>query len=492
MTISSSLNAGVAGLTVNASRLSSISDNIANSGTFGYKRAVTDFESLVNSGAHNIAVYSAGGVRSVTYRMVSQTGSLVSTSNALDIAANGRGMLPVTSAAAVKAGDSSLPLMMITTGGFHANSAGVLETSSGLVLLGWPANADGSVTAVARDSIQGLKPVVINANQTASDPTTRITMGVNLPASATQAGADGESQPLSVEYFGNLGESETLAVSFSPTVPLSGASNAWRMTIADSAQGGATVGTYDLVFNDARGSGGTLVSVTTVSGGSYDPATGTIPLTVGGGPITLTVGKPGDAAGLTQLASGFAPTSITRDGSPVGNLTSTSIDANGMISATYDTGFTRVIYQVPLIDVPNPDGLLALDNQAYQVSPDSGSFYLWDAGTGPTGTVSGYALEGSTTDIAAELTGLIQTQRAYSSNAKVIQTVALSVELDTDLPVEIWFCTVFSWSLMLCRVCRATIALVLVRIEDMRSSFGKVGGFAPGFIAPRAVLHGPF
>ena len=56
MTISSSLNAGVAGLNVNASRLSSISDNIANSGTYGYKRAVTDFESMVNGGTHNVAV----------------------------------------------------------------------------------------------------------------------------------------------------------------------------------------------------------------------------------------------------------------------------------------------------------------------------------------------------------------------------------------------------------------------------------------------------
>ena len=45
MTISSSLNAGVAGLSANASRLATISDNIANSGTFGYKRAVTDFHS---------------------------------------------------------------------------------------------------------------------------------------------------------------------------------------------------------------------------------------------------------------------------------------------------------------------------------------------------------------------------------------------------------------------------------------------------------------
>jgi len=43
MTISSSLNASVAGLAANASRLATISDNIANSATHGYRRVKTDF-----------------------------------------------------------------------------------------------------------------------------------------------------------------------------------------------------------------------------------------------------------------------------------------------------------------------------------------------------------------------------------------------------------------------------------------------------------------
>ena len=47
MTISSSLNAGVAGLTANATRLATISDNIANSATYGYKRMEADFHSMV-------------------------------------------------------------------------------------------------------------------------------------------------------------------------------------------------------------------------------------------------------------------------------------------------------------------------------------------------------------------------------------------------------------------------------------------------------------
>ena len=61
MSISSSLNAGVMGLNSNSSRLSAISDNIANSSTYGYKRSQVDFSSMVLQ--QQSSAYAAGGVR---------------------------------------------------------------------------------------------------------------------------------------------------------------------------------------------------------------------------------------------------------------------------------------------------------------------------------------------------------------------------------------------------------------------------------------------
>jgi len=61
------------------------------------------------------------------------------------------------------------------------------------------------------------------------------------------------------------------------------------------------------------------------------------------------------------------------------------------------------------------------------------SYFLWDAGQGPTGDVVGYAREESATDVAGELTAMIQTQRAYSSNAKVIQTVDEMLQETTNI-----------------------------------------------------------
>jgi len=435
MSISSSLNAGVTGLASNASRLAAISDNIANSGTFGYKRAAADFESLVISGGQGSGNYTAGGVRASTRRMIDERGSLVSTTNALDLAVTGtgRGMMPVTPSVRMGEAIGDSPMMMTTTGSFRTDATGVLRTDAGLVLLGWPANADGTIPPYPRDTMTGLTPVVINANQTAGDPTTRLFLGVNLPATQTSASASGDALPLTVEYFGNLGTSESLGITFTPTIPASGSSNTWRMDIRDSAQAGALVGSYTLTFDASRGAGGTLASVTDLSGGGYDPATGALSLEVAGGPISVTVGKLGDTNGLTQLSDSFAPVAITKDGSPVGNLTGVEVDEGGFLTASYDTGFSRRIYQIPLVDVPNLNGLTALSNQTYQVSIASGSFYLWDAGTGPTGKMVGYAREASATDVAAELTNLIQTQRAYSSNAKVIQTVDEMLQETTNI-----------------------------------------------------------
>ena len=429
MTISSSLNAGVAGLGANATRLATISDNIANSSTFGYKRIEADFNSLVISSGGSS--YSAGGVRSSTQRLVDQNGTLVSTSNATDLAVRGRGMLPVARATQVDAGN---PQMQLTsTGSFRTDSSGRLVTESGLVLMGWPANPDGTIPTYPRDTSDALEPVQLNLNQLTGEPTTEMTIGINLPSTETESTASGAMIPYSVEYFDNLGKSESVSLEFTPTVPAAGASNEWTMVLTDSAQGGAVIGEYTLTFDDSRTSGGTLLSVATVSGGAYDPVTGSVIVNVDGGPMEITIGQLGAPDGMTQLGNSFAPLSTTKDGSPVGSMIGVNVDRNGLVQATFDTGLTRVIYQVPLVDVPNPNGMVAMDQQTYLPSPESGSFFLWQAGEGPTGEVISFAREESTTDVAGELTDMIQTQRAYSSNAKVIQTVDEMLQETTNI-----------------------------------------------------------
>ena len=436
MSMSSAMNAGVAGLAANSSRLGTISDNIANSSTFGYKRMETEFNSLVLNQNRVAGIYSAGGVRASSSRVIDADGALVTTSNPLDIAISGRGFLPVTSIVDLNNNSTNLPFMMTRTGAFDTDANGILRTSSGLVLLGWPVDANGNVPTVSRDTMGQLEPVRIQANQTSGDPTTRISLGVNLPASETAAGATGVTLPMRVEYYGNLGTAESLSFTFTPdTTATVGTSNTWTMTISDSATDPALnpIASYQIVFDGSQAHGGSISSITTLTGQAYDPATGNIPVQVGGGMLDLFVGTPLGNAGLRQFASSFSPTNVIKNGSAAGNLLGVEIDADGFLTASYDSGFTRRLYQVPLVDVPNANGLATSDGQAYRISPNSGSFFLWDAGDGPTGSILGYAREASTTDIAQELTNLITTQRAYSSNAKIIQTVDEMLQETTNI-----------------------------------------------------------
>lgn len=431
MTISSSLNAGVAGLQANATRLATISDNIANSSTYGYKRVEADFHSMVISSQGGS--YSAGGVRATSTRLIDQRGPLVSTSNATDLAVRGRGMLPVAKSSEVRVGNGDSQMLLTTTGSFRTDADGYLRSESGLVLLGWPALPDGTIPTYPRDTADSLVPIQINVNQFTGEPTTRMSLGVNLPATATEAGIPVATQQLSVEYYDNLGKSESVNVTFTPTIPASGASNEWTIVLTDSVDPAVTIGEYTLTFADTQTEGGTLASVTAVSGGAYDPATGKMIVNVAGGPMEISVGTIGQRDGMTQLSDSFAPVSISKDGSPVGNMTSVEVDANGYVHAFFDTGITRTVYQVPLVDLPNPNGMVALDHQTYKPSVESGSFFLWDASDGPTGDIVSFAREESATDVAGELTMMIQTQRAYSSNAKVIQTVDEMLQETTNI-----------------------------------------------------------
>lgn len=375
--------------------------------------------------------YSAGGVRTTSQRMIDQRGSLVSTNNSTDLAVRGRGMLPVMRSSQIASGTNEM--LLATTGSFRTNEQGYLVSQSGLVLMGWPAQSDGSIPNLPRDTSAGLVPVQLSVNQLSGSPTTQMNLRMNLPATATDAGSPGDTQPLSVEYYDNLGKSENVEIELIPTVPATGSSNAWTMVLRDTASGGAVIGEYNLTFDDNRTSGGTLASVTAVSGGAYDPATGSFVVNVAGGPMEINIGQIGDSNGITQLSDTFAPVSITRDGAAVSTMTSVEVDENGYVYAFYDSGVSRRVFQIPLVDLPNPNGLTALDSQTYAPSRDSGTYFLWDAGDGPTGDLVSFAREESTTDVANELTDMIQTQRAYSSSAKVIQTVDEMLQETTNI-----------------------------------------------------------
>jgi len=81
------MSASIAASGLNAvnDQLDSISNNIANAGTVGYKSSTTQF-SAVYAGSQAMGVTTAGTAQSIT-----RSGSMMSTGNAMDLAISGNG-----------------------------------------------------------------------------------------------------------------------------------------------------------------------------------------------------------------------------------------------------------------------------------------------------------------------------------------------------------------------------------------------------------------
>jgi flagellar hook protein FlgE len=431
MSLGSSMNAGVLGLQANSARLATISENIANNNTNGYKRAEIDFSTVVLA---EPGAFTAGGVTTNVHRNIGQHGLVESTGNSTDISVNGRGFIPVVQSQTPENLDSGRDkFRLASTGSFRPDVDGNLVTSSHY-LLGFKLDQTGATVnpAIARNSFDALEVVNIGAGGFTASPTTLIEFAGNLPAQDTEATSSGDPRVLPVEYFDELGNSESLTLTFTPVIPGVGASGNWLLTITDSADG-STVGDFDIQFNLTGANAGSLASVTPTTG-AYDTVTGALTMTVAGGnDIDITIGTADAGDGLVQFAGEFAPLRINKDGAGFGNILRVEIGEDGVVDAIFDNGQSRPIYQIPVADVINPNGMQLTEGNVFQLTQNSGGLFLFDSGQGPVGTTEGFALENSTVDIAQELTDLIQTQRSYSSNARIITTVDEMLQETTNL-----------------------------------------------------------
>jgi flagellar hook protein FlgE len=143
----------------------------------------------------------------------------------------------------------------------------------------------------------------------------------------------------------------------------------------------------------------------------------------GSQPITMAFGTNGGLDGLTQFGSESAVISTSINGGQLGNLASVEVSKSGVVSAVFDDGTTRPVFQLPLATVPNPDSLTRLPGNGFAISSNSGSIALNAPGALGTGTIASGTLEASNADLASEFTNMIRFQRAYSASSKIITTV---------------------------------------------------------------------
>ena len=414
----SMMGTAVSGMLADSNWLSTISQNVANANTTGYKNAETEFAAVVDQVGS--ATSAGGGVDTSLRSLNTLQGSVVGTTTTTDLAIQGDGYFIVS--------DSSGNTFLTRNGSFVPDSNGDLVNSAGYFLMGY--NAQGTTTGASSNSTSGLQKVNVIAAGEADTPTTSGTLSVNLDADATVvatadlpsanvAGSTFTSETSLVTYD-NLGGSQSVNVYYSKT-----GANTWEVDVYSAADASTSGGfpyssgplvTATMNFDPSTGA---LTSVMTGTPAAATTPTGSLPFTVPNGqPMTLTM------AASTQLESAFAVNSAQANGNPASALTGVSISPKGVLSFTYSTGETSPGYDIPLATVPSEDNLTSINGDAFETNENSGSIRLDAPGSGGMGSLVSSSLEDSTVDLATELTQMIQAQSSYQANSKAFQAGA--------------------------------------------------------------------
>lgn len=138
--------------------------------------------------------------------------------------------------------------------------------------------------------------------------------------------------------------------------------------------------------------------------------------------IGLFLGNTGIKDGMTQLNGDYQLNYWTQNGAKFGNFAGVSIGEDGIVTALFDNGVTRPVFQIPVATFTNVNGMESLTGNVYIATDASGEPTLRAAGSAGSGSVQAASLEASTVDIGTEFTTMIVTQRAYSAAAKIITT----------------------------------------------------------------------
>jgi flagellar hook protein FlgE len=391
----------LSGLLANSTALDVVGNNLANMNTQGFKGSDVLFEDAFNSA--NTSLQLGNGVGSTLTSANFTQGSIDTTGQPLDAAIQGNGFFVVQ--------DSAGSTSYTRDGSFTLNPAGDLVTSSGDLVQGWTAvngvlNASGATSAISVPALTSLPP----------SATANMTITANLDASSPV----GTTFSTPIQVVDSLGNPQTLTASFTET-----AANAWtyNVTIPGQAVSGGTagspfsLGTGSLTFN--------------ASGQLTSPAAGSpIALTTGAamtdGASTLAINwNPYDANGnptLTQFAETSASSGTTQDGILPGTATGVTLQNGGQLVATYSNGQQLTIAQLAVASIANPDSLVALSNNNFQLGAGTLAPSVGIPGTGERGTVVGGSLEASNVDMATQFTNLIVYQRGYEAASKVITT----------------------------------------------------------------------
>jgi len=419
MSLQSSLSSGVSGLNAFGEGLSVVGNNIANMNTVGFKDGNASFADVMSASLAEGTSSSQVG-RGVYIDAVTTDfgqGSFETTSSPLNLAVDGNGLFLVT--------DQAGALNYTRNGTFQLNKNGLLVNENGLFVQGYQANAAGVLNGQLGN---------LNLGTSASAPlaTANVTLAANLDSSGAVTGpfvlanaAQTSNFSTGLTVYDSLGNSHQINVYFTKTAP-----NTWSwngvVSAADSVNAVSEVQARGTLTFNSNGALTAQSATTYISGGA--PATG---FNFSGGAtanqaVAFNFGTPPHAGtglnGVTQFAGTSTVLNLTQDGYASGSLQSVSVGKDGTISGNFTNGQNRTLGQVALANFNDPEGLTNLGNNLFGVTADSGQPIVGAPTSSGLGSILSSSLETSNVDLATEFTKMIEYQRGYDANSKMITT----------------------------------------------------------------------
>jgi flagellar hook protein FlgE len=389
MSLYGMMRTGGSGMNAQANRLSTVAENIANANTTGYKRASTEFSSMILPSSNGS--YNSGGVETSVRYSISDEGAKVYTTSASDLALDGGGFFIVSGANGQE--------YLTRAGAFTQDSEGNLVNSAGYTLMGYE-YTEGVDPTVVVNGFDGLSEVNLSSDGLVAKGSTTGSMGANLPSGA----ANGDISTTSLIVYDSQGNTRILDFNYEKT-----SDNNWSLEIVDR-ESGTSLATQALAF-DADG-----VLTTTPTTVTTAAMTGIAGTGAHLGAIEIDLTK------TTQLGYKFNPDGGSIDGNAPSKVAGFQIDDDGIVYVKYENGKLDPRYRIALANVQSPDNLIPQSGNVYSQGVESGVIVTGFAGSGDFGSVISGALESSNVDIAEELTSMIESQRSYTANSKVFQT----------------------------------------------------------------------
>ncbi|MDR1124831.1 MAG: flagellar hook-basal body complex protein [Deltaproteobacteria bacterium] len=148
-------------------------------------------------------------------------------------------------------------------------------------------------------------------------------------------------------------------------------------------------------------------------------------------------------AGMGSAASRQQPTSTSygsktgnnfferyanQDGYTYGELSSISVNQDGILTGRYSNGVTLELFQITLYDFNSLTNLRREGGNLFTQTRESGDPTQGAANTGSFGTVHSNSIEQSNVDLAREFVQMITTQRGFQANSKSVTTVDTMLE----------------------------------------------------------------